>query len=250
MTVKRIIQSDIPQLTRSGFLGVVGAGGNGDSLAIYGTHGYQFGGKGGSASTDEQITEQELGTDTATEQVTTLSTPRRNGSNAQTATEIYTMGGANAYEEGVPQTAKTDIEEYTVGSATQSAHKSDLEFAVTYVFNNGYNATYAFVMSGSTLSALKTEIQQYEMGTDSSVSSPADVEYGVWGNAGGTNSTFCYSYTGSKVVGASRSDYIQTYEMEVDTTASHTGDSDPARYAMGGRGQSTTHIVGYGGDSD
>jgi len=244
---KLLIQSDIPFLAKSGFMGVIGAGGNGDSLAIYGTHGYQFGGKGGSASTDEQITEQELGTDTATSQVNTLSTPRRNGSNAQTATEIYTMGGATAVPTHIPQ---TDIEEYTVGSETQSAHKSDLEFAVTYVFNNGYNATYAFVMSGTTLSELKTEIQQYEMGTDSSVSSPADVQYGVWGNAGGTNSTFCYSYTGSKLPGASRSDYIQTYEMEVDTTASHTGDSDPARYNMGGSGQSTTHIVGYGGDSD
>jgi len=222
------------------------AGGNG--LAIYGTHWYQFGGKGGTDSTDEQITEQELGTDTATSQITTLSTPRRLGSNAQTATEIYTMGGSNIVPD-YPIVAQTDIEEYTIGSAVQSVHKSDLETAVTYIFNKGYNETYAYVMSGTTLSVLETAIQQYELGTTSAVSSPADLEFAVWGNAGGTNSTYCYSYTGSSVLGASRTNYIQTYEMEVDTTASKTGDSDPARYGMGGSGQSPTHIVGFGGDA-
>jgi len=217
--------------------------------AIYGTHWYQFGGKGGVEVTDEQITEQELGTDTATgAAISTLSTPRRLGCNAQTATEIYTMGGSNAAGTGTI-VAQTDVEEYNVGSAVQSAHKSDLETAVTYIFNHGYNTTYAYVMGGTTLSALKTEIQQYEMGTGSAVNSPANLEFGVWGNAGGTNSTYCYSYTGSGTTGASRTNYIQTYEMEVDTTASQTGDTDPARYGMGGSSQSTTTIVGYGGDA-
>jgi len=215
---------------------------------IFGTHGYQFGGKGGTDSTDEQITEQELGTDTATSQITTLSTPRRLGSNPQTTTEIYTMGGSNPVPD-YPIVAQTDIEEYTVGSATQSVHKADLETAVTYIFNHGYNETYGYVMGGTTLSVLPPDIQQYQFGSGTTATSPADLEFAVWANAGGTDLTYCYSLTGSSVVGASRTNYIQTYEMEVDTTASKTGDSDPARYGMGGSGQSTTHQVGFGGDA-
>jgi len=214
-----------------------------EALPIYGTHGYQFGGKGGAGTTSEQITENELGTATASSEISTLSTPRQLGANAQTVTEIYTMGGQLS---NPPHTTQTDIEEYTVGSATQSAHKSDLETGVTYVFNHGYNETYAYVMGGTTGAAIKTDIQQYEMGTGSAVTSPADLQTGVRSNAGGTNPTYCYSYVGND---GSYATYIQTYQMEIDTTASITGASAPARSDMAASAQSTTHIVGFGGAS-
>ena len=239
MTSDRILASLIEgsaiPVKRHGLSGSIGSAGGNGGYEYSGTHGYIWTNNAG-----KQIDVFEHGTTTNATNIADYAVVTNQAPNAQNDTVIVMLGGT--------PTGMDDIQEYTIGSASNATSVADLVKASGRTRSKAMDGTYGYILGGHQNNVTFDDIQQFEFETTTDSTNLSLLSRDTCNQGGGINGndkSIAYSiagFSGSRNFGT-----ISSYEMGTGTTATAIATERTSRDICSM--QNTTYIF-TGGGSD